>query len=267
MASEAKRGCGYRKVGGLYLVSSGAGLPCDRLPFPLTVCPTCSCGIKPSRGWTWVEPGALFGGSHEGSEKVYCLGDLFEGTLEQFRDNFFSNATEEDVVEFATKHRTAITITQRCSEYFSRCPICNHPEAMGRSGLLWIGEKFYKTPAEFQIESEALGISRRISAVPRGFKLGETWVLLAHKKTLPVYESVTRPGELGEFKELVGFTPGIFRVFRPERIEKIITEEQSKNEEFMRALSERGLTPVIVDGSDPDHQGSLWDKPETESVL
>ena len=31
MASEPKRGCGYRKIGGTYLVGGGIGIPCDRL--------------------------------------------------------------------------------------------------------------------------------------------------------------------------------------------------------------------------------------------
>lgn len=57
--TEGKRGCGYRKGGGLYLVSGGIQMPCGRLPIPLTVCPCCSAGIKPSRGWTWVDADKL----------------------------------------------------------------------------------------------------------------------------------------------------------------------------------------------------------------
>lgn len=60
MAIEARRGCGYRKVGGIYLVGGGIGVPCDRLPYPLTVCPCCSQGVKQGRGWTWVTVGKLF---------------------------------------------------------------------------------------------------------------------------------------------------------------------------------------------------------------
>lgn len=56
MAVEAKRGCGFRKVGGVYLVSSGLGDSCHKLPVPLDVCPCCHGGIKPSRGFTWVGP-------------------------------------------------------------------------------------------------------------------------------------------------------------------------------------------------------------------
>ncbi len=56
---EGKRGCGFRKPGGFYLVCDGPGRPCGKLPLPLHVCPTCSAGIKPARGWTWIDGSAL----------------------------------------------------------------------------------------------------------------------------------------------------------------------------------------------------------------
>lgn len=40
-AYEPIRGCGYRKVHGLYLVSPGMATACDRLPLPLTACECC----------------------------------------------------------------------------------------------------------------------------------------------------------------------------------------------------------------------------------
>lgn len=64
MAVEPKRGCGYRKVGGMYLVSGPGATFCDRLPILLEVCPFCGQGIKQSRGWTWVDPEKLFNGVH-----------------------------------------------------------------------------------------------------------------------------------------------------------------------------------------------------------
>lgn len=56
---DKKRRCGWRKPGGLYMVSGGIAQSCGKLPLPLTVCPVCSCGIKPSRGWTWIDGTAL----------------------------------------------------------------------------------------------------------------------------------------------------------------------------------------------------------------
>lgn len=61
---EAARGCGYRKPGGMYLVSDGIGKPCCRLPFPLTVCPCCGQGIKQTRGFMWVTA-AIFDGDRD----------------------------------------------------------------------------------------------------------------------------------------------------------------------------------------------------------
>lgn len=61
MAGEAKRGCGYRKVGGLYLVGDYTAIACDRLPYRLTVCPICGAGIKVGRGMTKINPLVLFG--------------------------------------------------------------------------------------------------------------------------------------------------------------------------------------------------------------
>ena len=56
MAVEARRGCGHRKVGGLYIVSDGnmAG-SCGRLPIELSTCPCCGGGFKQSRGWSWID--------------------------------------------------------------------------------------------------------------------------------------------------------------------------------------------------------------------
>ncbi len=216
MAVEAKRGCGYRKVGGLYLVSGGAGVPCDRLPIPLTSCPVCSHGFKQSRGWTWTDVFGLVGGVHEG-----------------------------------------------CHDEYLPCALCTDPKSIGKAGLLWIGEKFYKTPADFQKEGVAMGFSRRIKALPRGFKVGETWVLLAHSKTIQTLEPKVLEGDqalLGQQFETV-FHPGIFTLWRPSRVEKLLPESKRDSDE-VKELMERGITPVFVPDGDKDHQGTVYDSEE-----
>lgn len=233
MASEPKRGCGYRKVGGLYLCSSGAGMPCDRLPWPLRVCPTCSHGFKQTRGWTWVDVAGLVGGLH-----------------------------------------------QQCQDGFP-CPLCMATEQMGKAGLLWIGEQFYKRPSDFLTEADGLGISRRITTIPHGFELGKTWVLLAHAYS--GWEHCEGCGGSGLMPQLTdrgedgGTVPGpcesckghgghklaaIFRVFRPTAIEKIVTVSQATNKDEMAALKKRGITPVVVPDDDKDHQGTVYEDAE-----
>ena len=231
MAVEPRRGCGYRKIGGLYLVSGGQGVPCDRLPFPLDVCPTCHHGIKQSRGWTWIDVAELVGGVHP-----------------------------------------------QCQDEFP-CPICMAPADMGKAGLLWIGEQFYKTPLDFMREAAELGISRRISAIPRGFKVGETWVLFAHPKTIPCSncsgtglhggQPLTPDPKIpkcGDCKG-TGYKQGIFRVWRPERIEKILPESwkiDPAHFEELQDLADKGITPVFVPDNDPDHRAPRGRKSDEE---
>jgi hypothetical protein len=224
MAVEQKRGCGYRKVGGLYLVSGGIGAICDRLPFELNICPCCGQGIKQARSWTWVNIGKLFQGPHSqlGAAQEFLACDCNDGL----------------------------------------CPLCKNPESMDKAGLLWIGEKFYKTPADFIKEGVEMGFSRRIKAVPQGFKIGETWVLLAHPKTV-VCSACDGTGWVASTDEHcknceAGRRPGIFFVWRPQRIEKIVLESQRGSEEI-EALEKRGITPVYVPDDDPDHQGNVHD--------
>src|SRR3974390_353810 len=162
MAVEPRRGCGYRKVNGLYIVGEGEGVPCCKMPILLRVCPCCGAGIKQSRGWSWIDPQPFLKGE--------CLaGSAFQGN----------------------------------------CPAAS-PAGLGeRVGLLWLGAEFYPTPASFAKEAHELGISRRIAAVPRGFKVGEHWVFLAH----PKMQLETDP-ETNEQK----WVGGIFRIFKPTRI-------------------------------------------------
>jgi hypothetical protein len=205
MAVESRRKCGYRKVGGLYLVSGKLGAPCCKLPIPLTICPTCSGGIKQTRGWTWIDP------------MHWLKGECTEVPW------------------------------QICEP--RHCPAA-YPSALGeRVGLLWIGEKFYPTIEDFQTEAAWLGISRRITAIPRGFEVGKHWVFFAHPKAAFAPTA----------GDLTARCPGIFRIFLPERIEKIVTESQAKDGEVMAKLTERGITPVIVPDNDRDHQGSVYE--------
>lgn len=64
MAVESIRGCGFRKVGGLYMCGEGSSMACDRLPYELVVCPTCGAGVKFSRGFQWLN-WYNYAGEHE----------------------------------------------------------------------------------------------------------------------------------------------------------------------------------------------------------
>lgn len=231
MAAESRRGCGYRQIGGLYLVGNSQGKACDRLPFPLTVCPTCSAGFKRSRAPAWIDINGLFEGPH----KVHGI---------------------------------------PCACAFNGCPLCERPEDMGRGFLLWVGTKFYPTTTSFLKEGEKLGFSRRISALPKGFVLGKTYVLLAHAKAVETIAMI-RPEELKEndvtlFPYFTNtdtpvferkFVPGLFHFWLPSSVEKILPESQRNSGEAER-LVKRGITPVFLPDSDPDHAASTENEQE-----
>jgi hypothetical protein len=191
VSHEGRRGCGYRKTGGLYLRSDNMGVTCGRLPIPLVTCPCCGHGFAPSRQPTWVDADRLL------EEAPECL------------------------------------TPKKCRH----CPLqLLLDEGVGRSLLVWIGEAFYPTPAHFEREASVMGISRRLISIPHGFEVGETVVLLAHRKCIMV-----GPREIGTDQEWV---PGVFRLFRPQRIEVVVTGDES--DEVIDDYIKRGLTPVKV---------------------
>lgn len=238
MAIEKKRGCGYRKVGGVYLVCPPIGMDCDRLPFELTVCPCCGAGIKFSRGFTWIEPVKLFEGDHPYHK------DMINGEM-------------------------AVSYGCQCLKL---CPVC-YPETHfvntdGKSikaGLLWVGEKHYSVES-FSAEAGELGISKRIAAVPHGFEVGKTWVFLAHKKAIqPNAVKFLNSNDAGEDPKAA-----IFMAFRPQAIEKIVLQselhiyqmypesppEGDPDFEVWQRLDrdvKRGFWLVGVPDDDPDH--------------
>ena len=218
IVNEQRRGCGFRKEGGLYLV---AGIPegdCGKLPLKLEVCPTCHQGIKPARAWTWVDAEKLFG-------NVLCREAM----------------------------RTVdVPVCVSCP--LGKGWLKAHP----RMGLLWIGEAHYPTPEDFLAEGMAQGLSRRITAIPKTFEIGKTYVLLAHRRTVPCKECsatgkvdighIIGDVEIGHAQESCdhckgrGWLPGIFGCFRPTRIEYIIKDDDT--EEKLDRLEERGITLI-----------------------
>lgn len=108
---EGKRGCGYRKSGsdgyGMYLMGPAFAEPCERLSFPLCVCPTCGAGIKFSRGFTWVNP------------------------IELFAPDLAPICTPNEVPD----------------HNHDKCPMCSPWTAGDQAGLMWVGKRYYSVEA------------------------------------------------------------------------------------------------------------------------
>lgn len=227
MAVEPVRGCGYRKVGGMYLCGEYTSMPCDRLPLPLTTCPVCGQGIKVSRGFTEVNPYRLWG-PHDYSD----------------RDD-----------------KSGIYI-QKCNDRLRPCHVCDPQDQPAY--IMLVGAGNYKTPESFLDEADGMGISKRIPFIPKELKLGSTVVYLTHPqaceiKVHPVLqqamaiveEAQTMKPRLLE-TEKVERVMGIFCAFIPKRIEKLIWESEATPEELEK-LRKRNITPVIVPDGDKDH--------------
>jgi hypothetical protein len=114
--------------------------------------------------------------------------------------------------------------------------------------LMSVGEKFYKSPADFTKEALEMGISKRIHAIPRGFEVGKSVVLLCHKHAVTEWVEVEVP--LGDdptitMKRMVPtFHQGVFAVFKPTRLEYVVKGDETDAE--IERLIERGIVPVKV---------------------
>jgi len=127
-----------------------------------------------------------------------------------------------------------------------------------------VGERYYKTPSDFQREARRLGVSKRIPFIPKELELGKTIVYLVHPKASLVRESAALQKAMAIVSgdatnqprlmdsEKVEYKLGIFSAFIPHRAEKLIWEHDATPEELER-LEERGITPVVIKDGDLDH--------------
>ncbi len=217
---EPERGCGLRKPGGLYLMAGAPSATCGRLPFELSVCDACGEGIKPARGWKWINPRKLMEGKR-------CDLDMHQEAAHPIMSSVIASV-------------------------IGPCGTCVNAVPPERAGLLWIGVGFYPTPEDFLSEAGRQGVSRRIPHVPTDFVVGETWVYFAHQRAIPRpcacekgwTESADGERELCELCDGEGtlHTPAIIGTFRPDRVEYVVKGDES--EEELDRLEKRGLSLV-----------------------
>lgn len=163
------------------------------------------------------------------------------------------------------------------------CPLSPHRRGtIGRVGLLWVGEQYYGSPREFSAEAIRIGISRRIAAIPAGFVCGETWVWLAHRRSISrrckwcraddvvAEEAAMKAGDWRPAARSlqcshcrgqgVTWHPGVFQAFRPESIEYVVRGDETDAE--IDSLIKRGITPVKITRQE-ETQSDLFTTTET----
>lgn len=126
------------------------------------------------------------------------------------------------------------------------CPVCN-PKEDTKYAIMWVGAKYY-TPESFIAEARNQGVCKRIATVPRHIKIGETWILLAHKKAgFQMEQDEDSQQKLdGDVLMKPVPCPAVFYGFKPTRFEQMISKRQSRNKKFVEKLKKRGITPIVA---------------------
>jgi len=219
--SEAQRGCGYRKIGGLYLMCDpGLTLNCDGLPMPMNQCDCCGFAPPFSRNLQKLNPKYVFIAHREHQDP------LIECTCPDSCPICFPEMPAE-ISERALEQYGAIK-SEKAMKYF---------------GLMFVGKRDYSCRTFIQ-EAELMGISKRIPMIPSWLTLGETWILLAHNEVPKVSLEEIKSNEM-HMKEPQKFR-AVFYAFKPQRIEMPVWKDQISAEEII-LLEKKGVTPVLLD--------------------
>jgi hypothetical protein len=96
------------------------------------------------------------------------------------------------------------------------------------SGMFWVNEVHYPSAAFFVHEARTNAIQIKIKHLHCGIKPGESWVLLAHRKAIVDYSDGMQGfvDEAGEAHTTVKYKPGIFSLFRVDRIEYVLGDHE-----------------------------------------
>jgi hypothetical protein len=95
---------------------------------------------------------------------------------------------------------------------------------------------FY-TPEEFLIEAARMGISKKVWCLPRGFKIDETVVYLAH-----IEACLKEDKETDEWEH----TPGVFTCFTPSSVDLVIDDPENIPEKAIKLATKLGDYARIV---------------------
>ena len=213
MAIEEKRGCGYRKVGGTYLIGGKVFASCDRLPFELCQCPTCFQGYTFTRGITKLDAMAFFGvhspchcfgcnvcTPNEGVSFIMWLGKSHYPTIEAFLAEAFRLGVSRRIAHIPKDLELGKSVV-----YLA------HPEAVAVGRAPQSQGQFVENGDDFDYQPRML-------------------------------ETEPKPE----------IRPGIFASFVPTLIERLIWEHKV-TDEILKAWRERGITPVVIPDGEVDH--------------
>jgi hypothetical protein len=212
--ASKERGCGFKKIGGLYLCGDYVPVSCDRLPYPLPVCPICGSGIKVGRGFTKINPKELFG-------------------------HHISCHDEHQPCMMCQPKKGEISYIIRIGERY-------YPsvEAFLAEGVaMGFSRRIAQIPRDFKVGKTVVYLAHiNACVVKEPVAIQEAMGLLEESQM----HLIDSPKE----KRVMG----IFTAFIPQRIEKIYWESdlEKMTDEEKKALAKRQITPIGVE-YDPKH--------------
>lgn len=233
MAQEAKRGCGYRVVGGMYLCGDYIAVPCDRLPYLLEVCPVCGGGIKVSRGFTEIDPLQLFG--------------YHQPCTDQHPDCYMCSPTHElgFIMRVGDKFYTPESFSEEAQRLgvSKRIPFIPKKLQLGKTVV------YLAHPKACVVKSEpAMQLANGVLCT-EGLPQSGAFSNQSVNSAVATLAPPLLDAEQEEPKM------GIFSAFIPQRVEKLIWKSQATKKELEK-LKKRGITPVVIEDDDPDHAPS-----------
>lgn len=262
MAQESKRGCGYRKVGGLYLCGGYKSVPCDRLPFPLDACATCGGGIKVNKGFTKINPLALFG-QHQGCQDrefglcfvcdpidkpafIMLVGEQYYPKPGDFMKEALNVGVSKRIPFIPKDLKLGETVIYLAHHKACQVKKETAPAAQAENMADWPMFTVYRTE-DGHWHAKKMGAEKRakwLEELKAQENAPQTWAIQAQD---------SRKAVAGVKKENAQeHQLGIFTAFVPHKVEKLIWESQA-TEKALKELADRGITPVIIKDGDPDH--------------
>lgn len=214
ISAESRRGCGHRRAGergfGIYLCGSLSWTICDRLPFPFEI----------NGDYTELinQYISLYLNNNDRSsydDNHPVLVNMVENANYRGRFRFSRQLQKIDLRKLFDKN-----LPTYCNEVLNYtklikngngcrfCYICNPDDRPAY--IEWIGKEFYDTPNDFRTEVLSMGLSRRISHIPKDYIPGKTVLLLAH---VDGYDKNS---------------PGIFLTATPKQIDIVVDTESPK---------------------------------------
>lgn len=246
--TESERGCGWRKIGGVYLTADqGMSVSCDALPLELKPCDCCEYEIVQARSCVPYHAGYLASllKDHVCKDKFACplcfygkpYRDL-KATLRNLKNrldaiNYVKEASPDLLAEKAELEEKIKDLSLKVPKDFF---------------VMWVSKEFY-SPETFIKEAKDQGISKRVAAnsLPVGFMVGRDWIFLAHGE-VNFYRYSAEPltdANGDKVPQDVTRGKGIFYAFKPQRLELVLWK--GTDAETIQQYEDAGYYVVLIE--------------------